>query len=384
MLVKSVNLLGFRNIKSASLETDKQVNVFYGKNGSGKTSVLEALFYLSRAKSFRTSKKLNLLNSDSEQLAVSASIEQSSNGHRLGIGLQANGQARMKLDGEVIHKLSEASVLFPTQIITPESFDVFFSSPKARRSFFDFGLFHVEPEYKTHWGAYAKLLKQTNALLRRVAPDRRELAYWYKGLVEAAAKIEGFREMFFEKHFSKAIEKLAEKLADNEAVDLIKNFELRYKKKHLASATPEPSLDGHGFEKQVQQQIEKDIKYKQVGFGPNRADIVFLKDKEDIGNKLSRGQSKMLFYLLEIAMVTIIRETTGKNLLLLVDDLPSEVDEHTRSTMLAMLIESKAQVFVTGIENKITREIMNYTNSVNVFHVEHGTVRPENMEQLCP
>ena len=376
--MKSVSLLGFRNIRSASMVTDKQVNVFYGKNGSGKTSILEALFYLSRAKSFRTNKRLNLLNTDSSMLAVSVDIEQRSTRHKLGIGLQGNGQAKIKLDGELIHRLSEASVLFPTRIVTPESFDVFFSSPKARRSFFDFGLFHVEHEFKEHWAAYSKLLKQTNALLRRSNPDRRELSFWYKGLVEASARIERFREMFFDKHFSKAIEALADELAANENVDLIAGLEIRYKKKLFSQS------EGISLEQQVDRQIERDLRYKQVGFGPNRADVLFIQDGEDIGNKLSRGQSKMLFYLLEIAMVKIIRAMTNKNILLLVDDLPSEVDENTRSTMLEMLLHSEAQVFVTGIENKIAKEFMNYTNSVNVFHVEHGTVRPENMEQLCP
>ena len=378
MLVRSINLFGFRNIRSASITTDKQINVFYGKNGSGKTSVLEALYYLSRAKSFRTNKRLNLVNSDSDMLAVSADIEQKNQFHKLGIGLQLNGQSKIKLDGEVVHKLSEASVLFPTRIVTPESFDVFFSSPKSRRSFFDFGLFHVEHEFKAHWARYAKLLKQTNALLRRAQPERRELSFWYQQLLETSEQIESFREMFFERHFSKAIDSLAEELANNDNVELIADLEIRYKKKLFSSN------EAMTLEQRIDQQIEKDLRYKQVGFGPNRADILFVKGGEDIGNKLSRGQSKMLFYLLEIAMVKIIRATTNKNILLLVDDLPSEVDENTRSTMLEMLLHSEAQVFVTGIENKIAKEFMNYTNSVNVFHVEHGTVRPENMEQLCP
>ena len=378
MLIESVNLLGFRNIKSASLKTDADVNVFYGKNGSGKTSILEALFYLSRAKSFRTNKKIHLLNSDSQMLAVSSTIKQKEEVHQLGIGLHSDGLTKMKLDGEVIHRLSEASALFPVQIITPESFDVFYSSPKARRSFFDFGLFHVEHGFQKSWSDYSKLLKQTNVLLRKRQKDRRELSFWYKSLIEAAEKIESYRELFFEKHFSIAIEDLAEELKENEYAELIVGLELKYKKK---SFVLNHELD---TEQQIHAQIEKDIKYKQVGFGPNRADIIFVKDGEDISNRLSRGQSKMLFYLLEVAMVKIVKSTTKKNLLMLVDDLPSEVDENTRSTMLEMLLHSGAQIFVTGIENKIAKEFMNYTNSVNVFHVEHGTVRPENMEQLCP
>jgi DNA replication and repair protein RecF len=375
MLISQLKIFGFRNIETASITTDKRVNVFYGKNGSGKTSILESLFFLSRAKSFRTSKKGELLKDGCSLLAVSADLEQQSKTHKLGIGLEGNGTSKLKLDGEVVTKLSQASILFPTQLITPESFDVFWSSPKARRSFFDFGLFHVEHEFQNDWIAYNKTLKQTNALLRRGGVNQRELLFWYRGLVDLAQKIDNFRELFLDKHFSKAISELALELESNERTDLLKNLVIRYKKKALEQEVSDEML---------LKQIDKDIRYKQVGFGPNRADYLFLKDGEDMSSRLSRGQAKMLFYLLVVAMVNIIKQTTKKNILLLVDDLPSEVDQQTRQTMLEMLLHSQAQIFVTGIENNIAREFMNYTDSVNVFHVEHGTVRQESMEQICP
>ncbi|MBU2918416.1 DNA replication and repair protein RecF [Psychrosphaera sp. F3M07] len=375
MLISQLKIFGFRNIETASLNTNKRVNVFYGKNGSGKTSILEALFFLSRAKSFRTSKKGELLRDGSSLLAVSADLQQHLETHKLGIGLEGKGTTKLKLDGEVVTKLSQASILFPTQLITPESFDIFWSSPKARRSFFDFGLFHVEHEFQNEWNVYSKILKQTNALLRRGGVNQKELLYWYRGLVESANKIDHFRELFLEEHFSKAIKELALELEHNEKTDLLKNLLMRYKKKAFEQEISDDSL---------LKQIEKDIKYKQVGFGPNRADYLFLRDGEDMSSRLSRGQAKMLFYLLVVAMVNIIKQTTKKNILLLVDDLPSEVDQQTRQTMLEMLLHSQAQIFVTGIENNIAMEFMNYTDSVNVFHVEHGTVRQESMEQLCP
>ncbi len=375
MLISQLNILGFRNIETAKITTNKRVNVFYGKNGSGKTSILESLFFLSRAKSFRTSKKSELVKDGSSLLAVSAEIEQQSTSHKLGIGLQNNGSSKLKLNGEVVTKLSQASILFPTQLITPESFDVFWSSPKSRRSFFDFGLFHVEHGFQKQWIAYSKTLKQTNALLRRGNANQRELLFWYRGLVDLAHEIDNFRETFLQELFSKAINNLALELEQNEKTDLLENLVIRYKKK---------AVEDQISDEMLLKQIEKDIRYKQVGFGPNRADYLFVKDGEDLSSRLSRGQAKMLFYLLVVAMVNIIKQTTKKNILLLVDDLPSEVDHQTRQTMLEMLLHSQAQIFVTGIENNIAMEFMNYTDSVNVFHVEHGTVRQESMEQLCP
>lgn len=375
MLVEKVNIVGFRNLKLVAIETKASVNCFYGKNGSGKTSLLEALYFLSRARSFRSNKRNHLINSDESYLAVAASLEQSGS-HKLGLDLDEKGNSRLKLDGEILNRLSEGTAIFPVQLITPESFDVFFSSPKARRGFLDFGLFHVEHDYQKCWSDYHKQQKQINALLKLGNADPKELTFWYRGLVESANLVEEFRNGFIENLLQPILDELTENLKNKETVELLKAIKVKYKSK-LFDATDD-------LDKAIQHQIFKDQRYKQVGFGPSKADILFTQNGEDITNKLSRGQSKMLFYLLEVGMVRLVKKVSNKNMLLLIDDLPSEVDEFTRETMLELLLNSEAQVFVTGIESKIAMEFKKYTNSVNVFHVEHGTIKPENMEQLCP
>lgn len=378
MLVENLNIFAFRNISQASLQTHSRVNVFFGQNGSGKTSVLESVFFLARGKSFRTSKRQFVVKNEQPMLAVNAAIQQQEKNHKLGIGFDTSGNSTLKLDGEMVNKLSLASSLFPVQVITPESFDVFFSSPKARRSFFDFGLFHVEHEFQSAWVECSKIQKQINALLKIGNGDKRELRYWYRAFVKSSERVEGFRELFFEKYFSQAINDLVSGLDDSSSKHLVSELEIKYKKKVLDYG------DDEELSRKIEIQINKDSKYKQLGFGPNRADIQFVKSGNDVGNMLSRGQSKMLFYLLEVAMMRVVKSATNKNMLLLIDDLPSEVDEASRDTMLSLLMSSDAQIFVTGIENKIAMEFMKHTESVNVFHVEHGAVTPVNMEQLCP
>ena len=196
MAIEFLMLQGVRNLAPLSISPSSGVNLIYGLNGSGKTSVLESLFYLGRAKSFRTNKKQEIVNTNASELIVSAKVEQKETEHRLGIQLDENGGNKLKLDGENINRLSEASSLVPCQLITPESFDVFWSSPKARRSFLDFGLFHVEHEYQKQWLEFSKLLKQTNALLRAGNASPRELEYWYKTYLVAGNKIDGLRERF--------------------------------------------------------------------------------------------------------------------------------------------------------------------------------------------
>ena len=262
------------------------------------------------------------------------------------------------------------------QLITPESFDVFFGSPKARRSFLDFGLFHVEQNYQSVWSRYQKAQKQINALLRSGNASPRELAFWYKGLITASSEVEAFRVQFIDSVLQPQLTELIEQLGQTSRTSLLESLKLNYRAKRF-----DGDVDS---ESDINYQIQKDMRYKQVGFGPSKADIQFVQGSTDMTSMLSRGQSKMLFYLLEVAIVKIVKKLSNKNMLLLIDDLPSEVDEVTRDTMLKLLMQSQAQIFVTGIESKIAMEFRKHTNSVNVFHVEHGTINPENMEQLCP
>lgn len=376
MLVQKVNVVGFRNIHSVAIETDQSVNVFYGENGSGKTSLLESLFFLSRAKSFRTNKRNGLINIEGDYLAVAVSLSQESKQHRLGLDLDKTGKSRLKLNGDILNRLSEGSRLFPVQLITPESFDVFFGSPKARRSFIDFGLFHVEHEYQSLWSNFQKAQKQINVLLRANKGDKKELMFWYRGLIEAARKVETYRTRFVTDLLQVELSGLVDSLSKDSRTSLLESLTLSYRTK-VFDGDIESDAD-------ILRQIDKDLRYKQVGFGPSKADLLFVQNGTDMTSMLSRGQSKMMFYLLEVAIVKLVKRVANKNMLLLVDDLPSEVDEVTRDTMLRLLMQSGAQIFVTGIERKIAKEFMKHTNSVNVFHVEHGTIKPENMEQLCP
>lgn len=372
MLVKSLDVFGVRNLERVSINTEASVNCFYGKNGSGKTSLLEALFFLSRARSFRTSKRNKIILFGSPTMVVRSSFSQNKD-HTLAIELNERGDSRLKLDGEELSRLADGTAMFPVQLITPESFDVFFTSPKARRSFLDFGLFHVEPDYQKLWSRFQKTQKQINALLRTGNADQRELAFWYKGLIEVSGEVDERRKKFVNQLFSPQLITSLESLELSETVKLLKEIDMQYKEKPFEASS---DIDSENLNIQIQ----KDMRYKQVGFGPSKADLTFTLDKVDAKQTLSRGQSKMLFYLLEVAMVSLIKKQSGKNMLLLIDDLPSEVDQYTRATMLQLLIQSKAQIFVTGIENKIAMEFKKYIDSVNVFHVEHGTIKPEIME----
>lgn len=374
MHIEDLSVNGFRNLRFNNVKLCKGVNIFYGSNGSGKTSILESVFYMSRSKSFRTNRKLEIINSDSGSFSVFSKINTGEALKQLGCSLDEKGNSKIRLDGNDVKRVSEVVSLLPVQVITPESFDVFWKSPKFRRSFFDFGLFHVEHSFFSAWKDFSKVYKQVSSLLRSERKNRDEIQYWYKMLNEKSTIVEQYRQNFVNNVFNSAIEtvKNANASEENPIKYLIQGLSVKYRSRNLVK------------DEDVVAQIEKDLRYKQIGFGPNRADYHFLSFETDISKLVSRGQSKLIFYLLTIVMVNLVKEKSGKNVVLLIDDLPSEVDVYTRNIMTKMIVETGSQVLVTSIENDLVKEFQEYTNLTQVFHVEHGTINNKNMEQLCP
>jgi DNA replication and repair protein RecF len=371
VLIHQLNCSYFRNIETATIDTSKKVNVIFGENGSGKTSVLEAAYFLSRAKSFRTNKRNELISLGQKSFVVSGLVQSGEELERLGCSLDDKGNTIYRLDKVPIDKLSTVSNKLPIQLITPESFDIFWGSPKARRSFFDFGLFHVEQQFHQLWSEFNRISKQIGSLLRNTN-NLNELIYWYELFLDRAGQIDLLRKRFVETHFSQAIDLLKNEIEGFDKHNLLADLRLVYKDKVMGESVA------------LKEQINRDLKYKQIGFGPNRADYTLLRGDLELSKVLSRGQSKMLFYMLVVATISVIQKSSKKSVVLLIDDLPSEVDKDTRKLMLKLISDSDCQVFVTGIEKDRAKEFSDFTNSINVFHVEHGTIRKINMEQLCP
>ena len=189
MIIKSLNIQRFRNIALAELELSPSFNIFYGQNGSGKTSLLEAIFYLGLAKSFRSSNPYRVIHNEFEACTVFAQLQNANRLIPLGIERNRQGQRILRKDGENVTSVFSLAQELALQLITADSHILFTEGPKLRRQFFDWGLFHVEPRFYPLWQQLQKVLKQRNSALKaKLSPA--EVKIWDPELVRIATAID--------------------------------------------------------------------------------------------------------------------------------------------------------------------------------------------------
>src|SRR5450631_3660618 len=165
MTLRRLQVSEFRCLHSTELDFDSQFTLISGPNASGKTSLLESIYVLSRGRSFRTRHLNHLIRSGCEHFLVFGEVDVHE--RRVGIGVEgsANG-IRAKIAGKRVGSLTELAAMFPVQIIDPEVHRLIEEGPSRRRRFLDWGVFHVEHGFVERWQRYQQALKQRNAALK--------------------------------------------------------------------------------------------------------------------------------------------------------------------------------------------------------------------------
>ena len=153
MTIDRLDIQSIRNISSARLEQLGQVNIFHGANGSGKTSVLEAVHMLCLGRSFRSRQMRSVIQDAADEATVFAAVrdEKSARLKKVGVSRSRTQAAQIRIDGEQIRSLASLAELLPVQLLNADSFDLIEGGPALRRQFLDWGVFHVEHCFLQHW-----------------------------------------------------------------------------------------------------------------------------------------------------------------------------------------------------------------------------------------
>ncbi len=354
-----------RNLTSLALGELQRVNVFFGRNGSGKTSILEAIHLLAMARSFRGSIK-TLVSHGEQEATVFGQLQPG----KLSIGVRrdVSGDVTIKLGGETVRTVAALAEQLPVQVINADSFDLLTGAPGARRQYLDWGVFHVEHRFFEQWQRFQRGLKQRNKLLRRGNISAEELAVWTRDLAASGEALTNYRNAYFQlltPRFKAIMQQLTPALGD---------LELRFRRGWDKQSSYAEALTNS-------EATDRDQGFTHVG--PQRADVRVLIDGHLASETLSRGQQKLVVCGLKLAQGQLMAEMGERHCIYLVDDLPSELDAQHSQGVCALLDGMEAQVFITCVQK---REIAAAwpeasRDSLAMFHVEHGEVVREDRLQ---
>lgn len=365
MTITSLRIINFRNLAAAELASCcLGLNVICGENGSGKTSLLEAIYYLGVGRSFRSSVQARLIRQTTEQFSIFSHIVSDSERQvPLGVERDVNGVTRLRVAEQDVSGIAELASYLPIRLINSQSQHLFESGPLYRRKFLDWGLFYQFDSFFSCWRQYERVLKQRNAVLR----DRRsksELTPWTDELVKYGLELHALRKQYVASLIPIAAEIVDELLGFNSLqFNYLSGWEGNGKKDRdyaavLAEAYPFEMHAGHTL------------------YGPHRADLAITLAGIPVKHYLSRGQQKLLICAMIIAQGKLLSQLGNKRLIYLVDDLPAELDMLSRRKLLALLSDQQTQVFITAIEREAICDHMSQNQNVpvKVFHVKHGNV----------
>lgn len=362
MSLARLEITAVRNLHAVNLPVLAQTNILFGDNGSGKTSVLESIFLLGMARSFRSKQIKSIITHGKERCTVFGEVVQASGGSQpLGVSRDLEGGLQAKIGGANLRSASELAEHLPLQVINAESFNLLMGSPGHRRHFLDWGVFHVEHNFHNTWQRFERALKQRNSLLRHGKISDAELRSWDRELCEAGEAVDRQRAQYFtdlEPLFQQLVPRLSPGLG---------GVELRYRRGWDKSSSLQESLLGSA-------RTDREQGFTHVG--PQRADVKVLFEGRAAAEILSRGQQKLVVCALKLAQGQLMSRRKGRSCLYLVDDLPAELDREHCRRVAEVLIELNTQVYITCVDVKELAGSWpdEWLGQSAMFHVEHGEV----------
>ena len=352
MSLVSLKCTDFRCIECAELDFAAGNNLIYGPNGSGKTSVLEAIAYLGRGRSFRGATTRQLVRHGQNEFVLFGRVERA--GRKIGIGVR-NSAAGLEVhtNGEKRASTAALAEALPLQVIDPDVHKLVAGGPEDRRRFVDWIAFHVEHSYLELWRRFRRTLKQRNAALRRGA-SANDLRGWDKEMVELGLAVDNVRRRMLD-HTRPAF------LATGEAL-LGTAIDFEYYRGWPADLSLAEAMTGA---------IQRDQQAGASQVGPHRADIRLKLNDRQARKMVSRGQQKLLACAMILAATEEVQKHLEWPLLLLLDDPAAELDGASLQRLMDAVRRLGCQVIATTLE--ADREL--FADKPSLFHVEHGSIQ---------
>ncbi len=361
MRLFSLAVADFRNVHSIHIEPGERFNLLYGRNGQGKTNILESIYLLGSPRSFRTSRLPELIRHGERQAQILGRVESGGIENSLRLVIEAAGR-KVEIDGKAVYKASELHGKLNAVVFSPDDTGMVRMGPESRRRYLDRVVYMGDIGYLHCWHSYQRTLKQRNHLLK--CSDRSGLDIWTQKLAEAGAEVIERRLRYVAVLDGKLRTYYATISGGSETSCL------RYHPEGVQSTD-----QGQIVEELLElfkRHLRSDERYGTTTAGPHRDDLAFMLDNRPLKAFGSQGQQKSFVLALKMAEVDNLYEVFGEAPLLLLDDMSSELDARRNNNLMEFLTKKEIQVFITTTER--SPALLEVAPHCAVFHVEDGNL----------
>ncbi len=354
MYISHTRISDFRCLEKVTLEFKPGMNLFVGDNGSGKSSLLEALYILGRGKSFRPGSMDQCIRHGQAGFSVFARAANDGIEKQIGL-LRQGGKTRLRIAGDNRVSLYELVKATPVQLIDPGIHRLSEEQPGQRRRFMDWGVFHVEHRFYPAWKRYRRALVQRNKALKM--PEGAKLASsWNVELVNAGIQVDIYRR----RHLDQVKSRLSDLIGP--VIGRDKPFVVCYQRGWPVK---------RDFQEIIDENLWGDLEAGFTRVGPHRADIRLVFDAAEAKYRASRGEQKAVTVLLSLAQALAVKDYADFAPILLIDDLAAELGEQLRTRVAEVIAQSGLQCFLTFLDKSYIPAAF---HQEGMFHVEHGGV----------
>lgn len=350
MYLKTISLFNYKNFSEANFEFNSKINCFVGKNGVGKTNVLDAIYHLAYGKSYFNPLAVQNIKHNEEFFVIDAELEKENRVEQILCSLKKGQKKILKRNGKVYEKFSDHIGFVPLVIISPADRDLIIEGSETRRKFMDSVISQLDSHYLQQLIQYQKIISQRNALLKYFALnhvfDKETLSIYDEQLNDFAQNIFEKRKEFISK-FIPVFNKLHQAITEAK-----ENVQLVY----------ESQLFENNLTTLLENNLNKDRALQYTSTGIHKDDLLFEIESHPIKKFGSQGQQKSFLIALKLAQYEFLKQQSGVKPILLFDDIFDKLDENRVSKIVEMVnSDIFGQIFITDTHSERTENIVKQT-----------------------
>ncbi len=363
MFIKNLKLFNFKNHSEKSFDFSPEINCFVGNNGAGKTNILDALHYLSMAKSFLGNLDAQNILHESDFFAIEAEIQGEEKNDIIKVQLPKEGKKIIKKNDKTYERIADHIGFLPSVMISPYDANLISDGSESRRKFLDAMISQTDSDYLFALIQYQKTLQQRNALLKYFAKNR---TFDLDSLEIYNEPLTKFGTQIFEKR---------QRFVDSILPTIQHFYEIISKGNEKVTVIYESNLNEQNFEEILSENLEKDRVLTYTSRGIHKDDLRFEMNENLIKKFGSQGQQKSFLIALKLAQIKRIKDITNKNPILLLDDIFDKLDDNRVSQLIELVNQQNfGQIFITDTHRERTESVVKRINEESkIFQIQEVT-----------